>query len=298
MADQSPRHLVLLPAMLCDEDLYRVQIAALGDLVESLPLVVAEADMAESAAAVLRRAPARFVLAGTSYGASLALEVAVTAPTRVLGLWLMGCNPGPHGHPEAASRLGGRVEAGEFEAVVEELAQRTVYGPVAGAAFRRMARRLGPTVFLQQNATLLGRHDRRGNLTGINCPPLKFWNEAESPWESGGNVGNGTASPRWGRLRRTRDDQRTQRNISISRGSRGRRRPATPTLALASRIRFWQWRRSPHALHTASAIATAHTPRPGEERKHSADLPHVAALMAGSALEYRLPSPTSWSHAV
>jgi pimeloyl-ACP methyl ester carboxylesterase len=94
MADQSPRHLVLLPAMLCDEDLYRAQIAALGDLVESLPLVVAEAGMAESAAAVLRRAPARFVLAGTSYGASLALEVAVTAPTRVLGLWLMGCRPG------------------------------------------------------------------------------------------------------------------------------------------------------------------------------------------------------------
>jgi len=180
MADQSPRHLVLLPAMLCDEDLYRAQIAALGDLVESLPLVVAEAGMAESAAAVLRRAPARFVLAGTSYGASLALEVAVTAPTRVLGLWLMGCNPGPHGHPEAASRLGGRVEAGEFEAVVEELAQRSVYargpnGPVAGAAFRRMARRLGPAVFLQQNATLLGRHDRRGNLAGINCPTLLIW---------------------------------------------------------------------------------------------------------------------------
>jgi pimeloyl-ACP methyl ester carboxylesterase len=38
-----------------------------------------------------------------------------------------------------------------------------------------MARRLGPAVFLQQNATLLGRHDRRGNLAGINCPTLLIW---------------------------------------------------------------------------------------------------------------------------
>ncbi len=166
--------------MLCDEDLYRAQIAVLGDVVESLPLVVAEAGMAESAAAVLRRAPALFVLAGTSYGASLALEVAVTAPSRVLGLWLMGCNPGPHGNPDAARRLGGRVEAGEFEAVVDELAQRTVYargpnGLVAGAAFRSMARRLGPVIFLQQNATLLERQDRRGDRAGIDCPTLLIW---------------------------------------------------------------------------------------------------------------------------
>jgi pimeloyl-ACP methyl ester carboxylesterase len=166
--------------MLCDEELYEPQIEGLRDLVEPLPLMVAEASMAENAAAVLRHAPARFVLAGTSYGASLALEVAVAAPVRVAGLWLMGCNPGPHGDPEAGRRLSERVGAGEFEAVVEELAERVVYGPgpnaAAGrAAVRRMALRTGPAAFERQNASLLGRLDRRDDLPAISCPTLLLW---------------------------------------------------------------------------------------------------------------------------
>jgi pimeloyl-ACP methyl ester carboxylesterase len=166
--------------MLCDEELYGPQIEGLRDLVEPLPLTVSESSMAENVSAVLRYAPARFVLAGTSYGASLALEVAVAAPARVAGLWLMGCNPGPHGDPEAGRRLGERVRAGEFEAVVEELAERVVYGPgpnaAAGrAAVRRMARRTGPAVFERQNASLLDRLDRRDDLPAISCPTLLLW---------------------------------------------------------------------------------------------------------------------------
>lgn len=174
------RHMVLLPAMLCDEELYRPQIEALAGEATLAPLVIAEAGMAKSAAAVLEQAPPQFVLAGTSYGANLALEVAIIAPTRVVGLWLMGCNPGPHGDPEAGGRLSGRVEAGKFEDVVDELASTIVYAPgsngsAAGAAFVRMARRLGSEVFLKQNASLLARHDRRDSLASIQCPTLLVW---------------------------------------------------------------------------------------------------------------------------
>jgi pimeloyl-ACP methyl ester carboxylesterase len=174
------RHLVLLPAMLCDEELYRPQAEALAAEANVATLVIAEAGMAESAAAVLRQAPPQFVLAGTSYGANLALEVAIAAPTRVVGLWLMGCNPGPHGDPEAGRRLSQRVAAGKFEDVVNELASAIVYaaganGSAAGAAFVRMARRLGSDVFLNQNAALLARHDRRNSLASIQCPTLLVW---------------------------------------------------------------------------------------------------------------------------
>jgi len=188
VADQSVRHLVLLPAMLCDEELYRQQIGAVRDLLEPLPLVIAAASMAEAAAAVLRGAPARFLLAGTSYGGNLALEVAATAPARVAGLWLMGCNPGPHGDPDGGRRLTDRVRLGEFEAVVEELAERIVYpegpnAPAARSAFQRMARRLGVAVLQRQNASLLGRRDRRDDLRRMRCPTLLLWgrDDAVSP---------------------------------------------------------------------------------------------------------------------
>ena len=181
-------HLVLLPAMLCDEELYRFQIEAVRDLVEPLPLVVAEASMAEAAAAVMRRAPTRFLLAGTSYGANLALEVAARAPARVTGLWLMGCNPGPDDDPVGGRRLTERVRAGEFDAVVEELAERVVYarGPnaeVARSAFQGMARRLGVGVFERQSASLFGRPDRRDDLRRTSCPTLLLWgrDDALSP---------------------------------------------------------------------------------------------------------------------
>lgn len=172
--------IVLLPAMLCDEELYRPQVDGLRDLVDPLVLTVAEPTMTEAAAAVLRQAPPRFLLAGTSYGGNLALEVVAAAPSRVLGLWLMGCSPGPHRDPAAARLRNDRVQRGEFEAVVEDLAATIAYedgphGADAARSFRRMARRAGPTVFLRQNTSLLGRPDRRADLAHIDCPTLLVW---------------------------------------------------------------------------------------------------------------------------
>lgn len=69
--DRQRPTLVFLPAMLCSDELYRPQIEGLRDLVEPITLTVAEKSMAEAAAEVLRLAPERFLLAGTSYGAIL-----------------------------------------------------------------------------------------------------------------------------------------------------------------------------------------------------------------------------------
>jgi pimeloyl-ACP methyl ester carboxylesterase len=178
--DRQRPTLVFLPAMVCSDDLYRPQIEGLRDLVEPMTLTAAENTMAEAAAEVLRVAPARFLLAGTSYGGNLALEVVTLAPSRVLGLWLMGCNPGPHVDLTVALRRNRRVQSGEYEEVVEELASAITYdrGPHAiGAAssFRRMAGQAGPAVFLLQNTALLGRHDRRPDLARIGCPTLLVW---------------------------------------------------------------------------------------------------------------------------
>jgi pimeloyl-ACP methyl ester carboxylesterase len=129
---------------------------------------------------VLRQAPPRFTLAGTSAGGSLALEIVARASERVAGLWLMGANPGASADPAGARRLNERVRAGEFTAVVEELAVRAIYangprGVEATETFRRMAHRAGPEVFLRDNAALIAREDRWSALSLLVVPTLLLW---------------------------------------------------------------------------------------------------------------------------
>ena len=101
--------LVMVPAMLCDAELYGAQLAALGDAAEITIEPVAARPLPEAARACLDRAPERFALAGTSAGGNLALEIVATAPERVAGLWLMGSNPGSHGDPDGARAQSARA---------------------------------------------------------------------------------------------------------------------------------------------------------------------------------------------
>jgi pimeloyl-ACP methyl ester carboxylesterase len=166
---------VLLPALLCDSELYATQLPTLTDLADPLVVTWAERDMARAAALVLERGPARFVLAGTSAGGNLALEVLAAAPARVAGLWLTGVNPGRHADPDGARLMQQRVRAGEFEAVLDVLAARCVHAAGARAdealgVLRAMARRAGPDVFLRQSEAVITRRDRWDVLTGLDVP--------------------------------------------------------------------------------------------------------------------------------
>jgi pimeloyl-ACP methyl ester carboxylesterase len=172
--------LVLLPALLCDEELYRAQTDALGDVAQPVPLAARGATLGEAAQWVLRHVPERFALVGTSAGGNLALEVVIAAPERVAGLWLMGCNPGLHGDPDGARRSSERARAGGFEAVVDDLVARAVYagGPRARAALdavRRMARRVGPEAFVRMNDALRARAPRWDALDALRGPALLVW---------------------------------------------------------------------------------------------------------------------------
>src|SRR5688572_18410621 len=97
--------LVLLPALLCDADLYRAQIDALADVADVRVIVPGESSLARSAQVVLAQAPPRFALGGTSAGGNLALEILATAPERIAGFCLSGSNAGAHGDPDGARRL-------------------------------------------------------------------------------------------------------------------------------------------------------------------------------------------------
>lgn len=71
--------LVLVPALLCDEALYEETVAGLGRRVAPDVMVAAHPTVGGSVAEILERAPARFVPGGSSYGGTIALEVALAA---------------------------------------------------------------------------------------------------------------------------------------------------------------------------------------------------------------------------
>ena len=171
----TPMPLVLIPALLCDEALYRDVIAGLGGRVTPQVVMSPRPTLAASVADILERVPPEFVLAGTSYGASLAIEVALAAPGRVRGLWLMGCDPGA---PDREQSLGvaGMIE-GQTEAAVAHLATLVVRPQHTAAAetFKAMAGRVGGEAGGAEMRALAARRAVWDRLDALTMPTLVLW---------------------------------------------------------------------------------------------------------------------------
>ena len=178
MPDAVP--LVLLPALLCDAALFGDMLAYLGPGVSPLVLISSHARLADSVADILARAPPHFVLAGTSYGASLAIAVALAAPDRVTGLWLMGIDPsGPD--REQILAFATLVE-NSTDTAIGYLAVAVVHVLAAAAseAFRAMATRVGGAVGGAQMRALAARESLWDKLPALTMPTLVLWGAEDS----------------------------------------------------------------------------------------------------------------------
>ena len=177
MSDPIP--VVFIPALLCDDSLYSDVIAELGEQIEAQVLMSPKPLLADSVADILARAPATFVLVGTSYGGNLAIEVALAAPERVKALWLMGCDPaGPlTGGPDLAAGLEATPDA-----VFDLLAGLVVHkqASAAAATFGRMSRAVGGAAGAAQARALGGRADRMARLGELSMPTLALWGEDDA----------------------------------------------------------------------------------------------------------------------
>ena len=169
----------MIPALLCDEQLYRDVITTLGNAIDPHVLLSPKPRLEDSVADILRRAPARFALVGTSYGGNLAMEVALAAPERVTALWLMGCNP-------AAPQAGGPDLAGGLEAtpdaVFDMLAGLVVHKDAAAKAaiFKAMAQRVGGPAGAAQARALGVRREAASRLRTLTMPTLVLWGEQDA----------------------------------------------------------------------------------------------------------------------
>ncbi|HQT90196.1 MAG TPA: alpha/beta hydrolase [Acidiphilium sp.] len=174
-----PLPVVFIPALLCDEALYRDTIAALGQTIAPQVLISPQPRLEDSVADILAQAPAHFALAGTSYGGNLAMEVALAAPQRVTALWLMGCDP-------AAPQAGGPDLAGGLEetpdAIIDMLAGLVVHPEAVAeaAAFKAMARRVGGKAGAAQARALAARRDAVSRLGALTMSTLVLWGERDA----------------------------------------------------------------------------------------------------------------------
>ena len=173
--------LVLLPGLLCDRRLWRHQVEGLTDLARQVrvPDVTGQDSVAGMAPGVLDAAPERFALAGLSMGGYVSLEVVRQAPERVEALALLDTSARSDTPEQTEARLAlvGLARSGRFDEVWRLLLPKIVHPdrvehPEIRSTVREMAHAVGPEGFERQERAIIGRPDRRGDLSAVSCSTL------------------------------------------------------------------------------------------------------------------------------
>ncbi len=184
--EQRVLSLVLLPGTLCDERLFAPLLEGLRDLTEPIkwaPHILQTggcATIRAMAERVLAAAPKHFALLGFSLGGIVALEVALLAPERVLGLALLDVNAAPvplthHAARREAVEQARLVGHGRY---LREQMWTSYVGPACRENLKlqqllaSMAQELGPEVFSNQTEAAIGRRDLRPLLPTLSMPTL------------------------------------------------------------------------------------------------------------------------------
>lgn len=172
--------LLLVPGLVCDDDLFAAQAAALSDVADVRVSDVSRgASLADLAAGALALVPGRFALGGLSMGGYVAWEVFRQAPERVTHLALLDTSARPETPAQTARRreLVALAAASGFGAVLDALWPAEVApGRVADRALRdrfdAMASRHGAEVFARQQEAIVQRADSRPDLARVDVPAL------------------------------------------------------------------------------------------------------------------------------
>ncbi|MBZ5500930.1 MAG: alpha/beta hydrolase [Acidobacteriia bacterium] len=181
----APPHLLLLPGLACDAEVWKHQARSLA---QSTTVTIADYGSSDSlpgmAQVVLDGAPERFALGGHSMGGRVAFEILRRAPERVVGVGLLdtghrGWVPGEAGERERAERMA-FVELARTQgmrAMARSWLQRMVHPARLAdesltSAIVEMFGRKTPEIFAAQIQALLNRPDATPVLQGLRCPAM------------------------------------------------------------------------------------------------------------------------------
>jgi pimeloyl-ACP methyl ester carboxylesterase len=175
-----PKHLVLLPGLLCDAALWHHQTEYLKDDYEvHVADLTQDNSIAAMATRVLAAAPPTFALAGLSMGGYVAHEIVRQAPERVERLALVDTNARADNDEQKKARadLIKLADIGKFKGVTPRLLPHLIHPsrmeePAVAGVVMEMAERVGQLAFKHQQEAIMGRKDSRGDLEAISVPTL------------------------------------------------------------------------------------------------------------------------------
>jgi pimeloyl-ACP methyl ester carboxylesterase len=181
--------LILVPGVLCDEDLYRDQVPALAPYADVTITVehTRHDTLAGIARAILDAAPPRFALCGLSMGGIIAFEIMRQQPGRVSRLALLDTNARDILADERKVREGRMrlVANGHVDVMIGLQLSRFIPLTRLGDEalvdrVLKMVRRVGAATYLRQERALLQRVDSRPSLGAIACPTLVLCGREDS----------------------------------------------------------------------------------------------------------------------
>ncbi len=172
--------LYLLPGLLCDEDVWQYQQAALSDRLDvRIPNFRGIDSLKTMAEMVLEDAPERFSVAGHSMGGRVGLELIHMAPERVEHLILLSVGAHPVNDEECEQRSSLVEEAasiGMDRYAISwadlMLAYQTSDNSITRKCIETMARRQSLDDFIAHITAGLGRNDQSLYLAHIPIPVL------------------------------------------------------------------------------------------------------------------------------
>jgi len=175
--------LLLIPGLLCNEELWRHQIDHLGDVADITVADLSHDDsIPDMAERVLENAPDRFALAGLSMGGYVAQEIMRRMPERVTKLALIDTSARADTNDQHARRAElikqvEKVAPSWFTGVTKRLLPMLVHpnrlhDHELVAVIKEMAKGIGRDGYIRQQRAIMNRPDGVPDLDAIACPTL------------------------------------------------------------------------------------------------------------------------------
>ena len=170
--------LVLLGGTLCNVRLWQPVLARLNLSAVICPRLTADTSAEQASQRLLDHLPPRFLLAGFSLGAIVALQMVADAPRRIAGLALLSVNPlavPPENAPARREAVSAARQQGLTHWLSSSLwpkyvAPSRVDDQALQELICRMAEESGLDTLVTQTEIAISRQDNRGALASLACP--------------------------------------------------------------------------------------------------------------------------------